>query len=142
MAQPPRTAPSALPAQTASLPPSSAHAPRRRASSGLGAVALLLCSALAAGCASVEFTRETETSGRFESTGIAFTLFAYDFPKRSIDIARENASDSRQPNMQVEEEWTFPSLGPVDWILDLIGIRYSKVSGSWGFKPESAAARR
>lgn len=141
MAQPRRNAPSALPASSAS-PPSSAPTPRPRASSGPGAAALAFCCALAAGCASVEFTRETETSGRFESTGIAFTLFAYDFPKRSIDIARENASDSRQPNMQVEEEWTFPSLGPVDWILDLVGIRYSRVSGSWGFKPESAAASR
>lgn len=136
MAQPHSNAPSA-PAVRSS---SSAPPPRRRVSWGLGSAALLLCCALSTGCASIEFTRETETSGRFESTGIAFTLFAYDFPKRSIDIARENASDSRQPNMQVEEEWTFPSLGPVDWILDLIGIRYSKVSGSWGFEPESAAA--
>ncbi|MEO0651575.1 MAG: hypothetical protein AAFZ65_12945 [Planctomycetota bacterium] len=95
-------------------------------------------------CASVSFTRETETSGRFESSGIAFTLLSFDFPKRAIDIARENASDSRQPNMQVDHEWIFPNLGPFDWLLDIIGIRYAKVSGSWGFAPgyeESAGAR-
>lgn len=86
-------------------------------------------------CASVSFTRETETSGRFQSSGIAFTLLSFDFPKRAIDIARENASDARQPNMQVDRERIFPSLGPFDWLLDIIGIRYAKVSGSWGFAP-------
>lgn len=107
--------------------------PARRSVRGL-ALATLLATA---GCASVSFTRETETSGSFESSGIAFTFFAYDMPRRAIDIARENASDSRQPNMQVEDEWVFPYLGPLDWLLDVIGIRYAQVSGSWGFDPES-----
>ena len=98
----------------------------------------------AASCASVSFTRDTETSGRFDSSGIALTLFSFDLPKRAIDIARENASDSRQPNMVVDEEWVFPHLGPLDFLLDIVGIRYARVSGSWGFAPSdpgSADAR-
>ena len=51
-----------------------------------------------ASCASVSFERETLTSGTFESTGVAFTILSIDLPKSAIDIARENASDARQPN--------------------------------------------
>lgn len=118
--------------------------PDRPESEGLGlrrparsAVALGLA-LLVSSCASVTFTRDTESSGRFESRGIAFTLLSVDMPRRAIDIARENASDSRQPNMLVEEEWVFPNLGPVDWILDIVGIRFARVTGSWGFDPEHA----
>ena len=91
-------------------------------------------------CASVNFTRETETSGRFESTGIAFTLLGYDFPKRAIDIARENASDASQPNMKVEDEKVFPYLGPVDWIFDIISVRFARIDGTWGFSPDPATS--
>jgi hypothetical protein len=105
----------------------------------------LCCAALAAAlgsssCASVAFTRDSETSGRFESTGLAVTLFSIDLPSRAIDIARENASDARQPNLVIDESWVFPYLGPVDFLLDIIGVRYAHVSGSWGFDPDDPRA--
>ena len=111
--------------------------PRRRGA-GRRSVAALAGAAVLGGlssCASVEFTRETETSGRFRSSGAAASLFSYDFPERAIDIARENASDSRQPNMLIEDEWVFPYLGPLDFLLDIIGVRYARVTGTWGFVP-------
>ena len=110
---------------------------------GTAALLVAACSTLSS-CASVAFTRDTQTSGRFTSSGTALTLFAHDFPKRAIDIARENASDSRQPNMIIESEWVFPNLGPVDWLLDFVGLRYARVTGTWGFVPtdESGAPAR
>ena len=91
-------------------------------------------------CASVKFTRETETSGRFRSSGLSFTFLSIDYPKRAIDIARENASDSRQANLVVESQRIFPYLGPLDWIFDIISIRYARISGTWGFEPGEFAS--
>ncbi len=91
-------------------------------------------------CASVNFTRETETSGRFRSSGIAVTFLSYDFPKRAIDIARENASDSRQSNLLVTSQRVFPYLGPLDWLLDLFSVRYARIEGTWGFAPGEFAS--
>ena len=88
--------------------------------------AVLLLATLTS-CAGVKFTRETETSGRFRSSGLAFTILSYDFPKRAIDIARENASDSRQANLVVERQRVFPYLGPLDWIFDIISVRFARI---------------
>jgi hypothetical protein len=92
--------------------------------------------ALGSSCASVSFERDTLTSGTFESTGLAFTILSIDLPKAAIDIARENASDARQPNTQITEASVYPYLGWFDWVLDIIGLRYASVSGTWGFEPE------
>ncbi|MDG1499997.1 MAG: hypothetical protein P8N31_09665 [Planctomycetota bacterium] len=87
-------------------------------------------------CASVEFHKNTTTSGTFESTGLAVTILSIDLPKGALDIARENASDARQPNTVITDAGVFPYFGPLDWLLDIIGIRYATVSGTWGFLPE------
>jgi hypothetical protein len=50
-------------------------------------------------------------------------------------IARENASDANLANMEVTETVTFPYLGPLDWILDIISFRWSKIEGTWGYAP-------
>jgi hypothetical protein len=86
------------------------------------------------------FERQSETHGEFYANGVAFTILSVDLPKRAIDIARENLSDSRQPNMRIEHEMTFPYLGPFDWILDILSIRFSSISGTWGFPPTSTNA--
>jgi len=91
---------------------------------------------LTVSCASVKFDRDTTTSGTFESTGLAFTILSIDLPKSAIDIARENASDARQPNTQITDATVYPYLGWFDWLLDVIGVRYATVSGTWGFAPE------
>jgi len=98
-----------------------------------GARALLLLPLLVASCASLHIERDTATSGRFVSKGIAFTIASIDLPKPAIDIARENASDAKLQNMQVEKLTVFPYLGWGDWLLDLIGIRYARISGTWGY---------
>jgi hypothetical protein len=84
-------------------------------------------------CASVQLNRTTQTSGTFRSTGVAVTILGWDLPKRAIDIARDNASDSGLVNMQVEHAHVTPYLGWFDWLLDIVGVRYASVSGTWGF---------
>jgi hypothetical protein len=120
-------------------PVSSAARSRRSTRPLLGgfwlAASLAVATSLSS-CASVEFTRETATSGTFVSTGVGFTFFSIDMPKSAIDIARENASDARQPNTQITEAGVWPYLGWFDWLLDIVGVRYAKVSGTWGFPPE------
>jgi hypothetical protein len=98
------------------------------------ALIAVLC---APGCASLEFTRETETSGRFRSSGLALTVFGYDFPSGALQIARDNASDARQPNTVVTSQRVFPYLGSADWILDILSVRWARISGTWGFAPGS-----
>lgn len=98
------------------------------------AVVLLVC---CASCSSLSISRETQTSGRFKSSGWALTILSIDIPKQALDIARENASDSRLTNMQVETARVIPYLGWFDWLLDIISIRYARVEGTWGFDGES-----
>lgn len=99
-------------------------------------VPALLASGLAcAGCSSLTFERETETSGSFRSTGLAFTIFSIDLPKGAQLIARENASDANLANMEVTSTVIFPYLGPFDWILDIISVRWAKIEGTWGYAP-------
>ncbi len=87
-------------------------------------------------CASVEFIRDTETSGRFKSTGMGVTILSLNVPKSAKNIAIENASDARQPNMVITKQTVFPYLGPVDWLLEIFSIRYARIEGTWGFEPE------
>lgn len=97
----------------------------------------LACALLAlASCASVSFERETQTSGRFRSTGFAFTILSIDLPKGALDIARENAADANLAHMVVQEVTVIPNLGWFDWLLDIVGVRWAKVEGTWGFAPE------
>jgi hypothetical protein len=101
------------------------------AGSLLAALALLLPA-----CASVKFERTTETSGTFESRGMAFTLLSIDIPKSALNIARENAADANLPNMEVHEARVRPHLGGLDWLLDIIGVRRAHIRGTWGFDGE------
>jgi hypothetical protein len=95
--------------------------------------ALTLAVALALGsCANVKFERDTQTSGTFESTGFAVTLISFDLPKGALMIARENASDANLANMIVTETTVVPYLGPMDWLLDIIGCRWARVRGTFG----------
>jgi hypothetical protein len=92
------------------------------------AIALCLCA-----CSSLSIERKTQTSGTFRSTGIAVTILSWDIPKSALDIARENASDARLTNTQVEHATVTPYLGGLDWLLDIIGVRFARISGTWGF---------
>ena len=104
-----------------------AFAARRRTLAVLGVTVLL------SACAGVSFERRTETSGTFTSYGIAVTILSSDFPKGALQIARENASDAGLANMEVEKSVVFPYFGPLDWLLDILGVRYARISGTWGY---------
>jgi hypothetical protein len=111
-------------------------APRAARSAVLAAaIPLLLAGAGLTGCGSLSFERTSETSGTFHSTGMAFTIFSIDLPKGAQLIARENASDANLPNMEVMNTTVFPYLGPFDWLLDIISLRWAKVEGTWGYAP-------
>ena len=85
-------------------------------------------------CASVDFERETKTSGTYRSSAVAFTLFTIDMPADALGIARENASDSGQPALVELEARVTPDWGWWNWVLDIISIRRARVSGTWGFQ--------
>ena len=107
---------------------------RRKRTASIATVLLTIL--LVSGCASVEFKRKTPTSGTFESTAWAFTLFGYDFPSAAIVIARGNASDGGHPNLEVRDESVIPHFGRFDWLLDILMVRRAKVRGTWGYAPE------
>jgi hypothetical protein len=105
------------------------------------ALALWLPTALAAGgCASIELSRDTQTSGAFVSKGFAFTIASIDIPRPAILIARDNAVDARLTNMQVTSSSVTPDLGWWDWLLDIIGVRWATIRGTWGFSGETPQA--
>ena len=53
------------------------------------------------------------------------------------DIARENISDARQPNIVITRASVWPDLGWFDWIFQILGVRKSVIEGTWGFPPET-----
>ena len=105
---------------------------RPRQKRGLFAV---LVAVLVSSCASLDFQRTTETSGTFTSSAVAFTILSYDVPAPAQSIARGNAADSGRPELVIEDEVVFPYLWRLDWLLDIISIRYARVSGTWGTPP-------
>jgi hypothetical protein len=109
-----------------------APGPARPRSNPLAACA---AACLLGACSTMSHEMTTETSGTFRATGFAFTIFSIDLPKGSQMIARENASDANLANMEITETVTIPYLGPLDWILDIISFRWSKVEGTWGYAP-------
>jgi len=111
---------------------STAHRNTARDRTAVGAVAL--CGLFLGGCANLSFTRDSPTSGEFRSTGFSFTILSWDLPKGARLIAQENASDANLPNTVVERDTVFPYLGPLDWLLDIVGVRYAVIEGSWGFE--------
>jgi hypothetical protein len=100
------------------------------------ASALVLVALVAASCASVDFKRTDERSGTFSSTAVAFTFLSYDFPAPALSTARSNAADSARPNLLVESEVVFPYLWKLDWLLEIISVRYAHVTGTWGTPEE------
>jgi len=93
---------------------------------------VLLLGALAS-CASVSFERTTQTSGTFEATAVAITVFKIDVPKSALQITRENLADANLANMQIEEIEVIPDLGWWNWVLDILSVRRARIAGHWGF---------
>jgi hypothetical protein len=88
-------------------------------------------------CSGLKVSRDTQTSGTFESKGTNVNLIWYEIPKSALDIARENAADSRLTNIRVTEAKVYPYWGPwFDWVLQIVGLRFAKIKGTWGFTGE------
>lgn len=97
---------------------------------------------LVSSCASLHFEPVDGARGTFRSRALAFTFLGKDYPQSALLLARANASDSGLPAMEVEEEHVFPYFWKMDFLLDLISVRYASVSGTYGpaEKPMSAPA--
>jgi hypothetical protein len=87
-------------------------------------------------CAGLSMERDTATSGTFRSSALTFTVLSLDMPGETIAIAQGNVADSGQPNLVIEGKLFFPYLGPLDWLLDIVSLRYARISGTWGFPTE------
>jgi hypothetical protein len=85
-------------------------------------------------CASTELTRETQTSGTFESTAWTVTILAIDIPKGALVAARENVNNMGLANAVVTEPQVAPYLGWFDWFLDILSVRRARLRGTWGFE--------
>ena len=97
---------------------------------------------LASSCATLSFEPVDGSRGTFTSRALAFTFLGHDHPQSAILLARANASDSGLPALEVEEEHIFPYFWKLDFLLDVLSLRYASVSGSYGpaEKPMSAPA--
>ena len=102
--------------------------------------AALAALAFASSCntfwADLELERRTETSGTFESSGWNLTLLSFDLPRVARQSALDNVADARLDNVDVIETTEWPYLGPFDWLLDIIGVRFATVKGTWGWTGE------
>ena len=101
--------------------------------SALGGLAL---AALASACASIDHTRETQTSGTFRSEAWAFTVLQWDFPAESSQIARANAFDAGLPNLRIDLQEQSPDWGWWNWVLDILSFRKTVLTGTWGYDGE------
>jgi len=105
---------------------------RARASSHATLV-LLLCALLACvSCANLDVRPDDADSGTFRSTAVSFTFLGRDFPQSAILIARANAADTRLPNLVVTQERIFPYFWKLDFLLDVLSLRWAAVEGTYG----------
>jgi hypothetical protein len=85
-----------------------------------------------AACASIRFEPTDEDSGTFESSAVAVTFLGRDFPQSALALARANAADSELPNLLVQEELVFPYFWRLDFLLDVVSVRWATISGTYG----------
>lgn len=107
--------------------------PARCCSSAFQAAILGVCLAFTS-CASLDVTRDTETSGTFRSSGRSFTLLSWDMPRSAAQIAHSNVADTGLPNIEVTRA-SVTDWGWFDWILEIVGVRSANVRGTWGYRP-------
>ena len=92
----------------------------------------LLALLAAPACASLDCEPSGAGTGTFRSTALTFTFLGSDFPQSAILLARANASDSQLPNLVVTEERVFPYFWRLDFLLDIVSLRWASVSGTYG----------
>ena len=106
------------------------------------ALAGLTLAVLSTACASIDHTRETQTSGTFRSEAWAFTFLQWDFPAESGQIARDNAFDAGLPNLRVDQQVQSPDWGWWNWALDILSFRKTVITGTWGYDGEDLRRER
>lgn len=93
--------------------------------------ALVLAACLTS-CASLHVEPTDANTGTFRSSALSFTFLSRDFPQPALLLARANASDSQLPNLVVTEERVFPYFWKLDFLLDVISLRWAQVKGTYG----------
>jgi hypothetical protein len=95
-------------------------------------IAALLLTSVTASCASLDVEPADRATGTFRSSAVSFTFLGRDFPQSALLLARANASDSQLPKLVVTEERVFPYFWRLDFLLDLISVRWARVTGTYG----------
>lgn len=83
-------------------------------------------------CSSLEITRDTETSGSFNSSARTWVFLGWHMPRPAIQIAHENISDSGLPNTR-ETEVHRTDWGWFNWVIEIFSTRTAHVKGTWGY---------
>lgn len=92
----------------------------------------LACALAAASCANLKVEPKDAERGTFQSGAMAFTFLGRDFPQSAVLLARANAADTQLPNLVVTEERIFPYFWKLDFLLDLVSLRWAWISGTYG----------
>ncbi len=95
-------------------------------------IAALACVLAGASCASLDVEPVDDATGTFRSSAVAFTFLGRDFPQSAVLLARANAADSQLPKLVVTEERVFPYFWKLDFLLDLVSVRWASVRGTYG----------
>jgi hypothetical protein len=95
-------------------------------------IAALACVLAGASCASLDVEPVDAATGTFRSSAVAFTFLGRDFPQSAVLLARANAADSQLPKLVVTEERVFPYFWKLDFLLDLVSVRWASVRGTYG----------
>jgi hypothetical protein len=90
-------------------------------------LALVTCS-----CASLDVEPDEHGTGEFHSTALAFTFLGTDMPQSALLLARANAADAQLPNLVITREVVFPYFWRLDFLLDVISVRWASVHGTYG----------
>lgn len=98
-------------------------------------VLLLVAGTGASSCTGLSVDQESPTHGTFRSTATSFTFLSLDYPAPALSIALGNAADTTLPDLVVRSERVVPRLGYLDWLLEILSVRYAVVSGTWGEPP-------
>ena len=93
---------------------------------------LLACVLACASCANLKVEPADAETGTFESGAMALTFLGKDFPQSAVLVARANAADAQLPNMVVTEERIFPYFWKLDFLLDILSLRWAWISGTYG----------
>ena len=55
--------------------------------------------------------------------------------RHGVQLDELKVGPNRGPRVVVEEVIVTPYLGPLDFLMEIISVRYAKITGTWGFPP-------